>query len=169
MSLVFTGINRSCMCGKKRNTLSVPSHAIITIEHMNYPFSNKIDLLRSLKPNIGVSKYFSYGSTWENKLMPGLRLGYTTLNSSLHKRRLHDDGCCDVCGELEDRYHYFFDCGRYTNLRLTLEQTVSNLGVPLSIENYLNCHSPHENINKSVFSAVTDFIHNSRRFDNRER
>ena len=49
-----------------------------------------------------------------------LRNKCSGLNSDLFRNHIHNNTLCDLCDAVEDAYHYFFQCRKYTVERQVL-------------------------------------------------
>ena len=68
------------------------------------------------------------------------------------------------CGEIEDTEHYLLNCYHYQNLREELLNTVTTYCQPtLNVLLYGNANLS-ESENKTIFSAVQEFILKTKRF-----
>ena len=93
-----------------------------------------------------------------------LRLGASPLNSHLFKIGVKDSPSCSCGSPIEDTFHYFFCCPKYSLLRIILHTKVAHLA-PFTLQTML-CGSPecslHTNID--IFAAVHEYIRSTERF-----
>ena len=61
-----------------------------------------------------------------------LRNKCNSLNSDLFRNHIHNNPLCDLCDVVEDNYHYFFQCRKYSVERQVLNDTVRGF-YPLNI------------------------------------
>ena len=92
-----------------------------------------------------------------------LRMGCSGLNSHLFKIGVVASPLCQCCKAEEDEFHFFFICPRYTPIRLKLQNTVAELA-PLTISTLLfGCENCSIDDNLLIFTAVQEFIKDSKR------
>jgi hypothetical protein len=112
------------------------------------------------KPN----SLFFFGDRRIQVLLTRLRTKCSSLNHHLHLKNIVESPNCR-CGSIESTYHYFFECILYSNIRPQLFNIVSNLS-QLSLDTLLyGDASKSKNINLQIFTAVHEYILNSKRFD----
>ena len=114
------------------------------------------------KPSIAhVPPYFTVGNRYMSVLHARLRSG---LNGDLFRNHIRNNPFCDFCGEVEDAYHYFFQCRKYTDERQVFNDTVRGFH-PLNISVILNGNENwNTEVNVILFRAVHRYIHTSKRF-----
>jgi len=62
-----------------------------------------------------------------------IRMLQTRLNAGLFKIGLHEDGCCDVCGKLQDCIHFLMECLNTEELRKELNN-IPHIGTKWSFQ-----------------------------------
>ena len=138
----------------------------IPIEIRNLP---SLSLFKSkLREHFGWSnnrpEYYNFGERYSSILHTRLRLGSSQLNSHLFKIGVKTNASCQCGANVEDAWHYFFSCPRYTILRSQLHNSIS-LYAPFTLQTVLygspNCTLTE---NMQIFSAVQTFITMSGRF-----
>lgn len=110
-----------------------------------------------------VPDYYFTGSRKLQILHTRLRTHCSSLSADLFDKNIVDSPLC-YCGEIENCYHFFLSCHRYTNIRTELVNSISQYCNP-TLHNILqgNQELPSDS-NKSVFNAVQTFIAKSKRF-----
>ena len=92
---------------------------------------------------------------------PTTKLFFSTAKS-IPKNIINDPYC--ECGEIEDTEHYLLNCNLYQNLREELLNTVATYCQPtLNVLLYGNANLS-DSENKTIFSAVQEFILKTKRF-----
>ena len=91
------------------------------------------------------------------------RTGCSTLRLHLYSKNIIENPLCN-CGEIEDPFHFFFECNQYNLIRRDMLTCISaicnpNLKILLHRNNGL---SEEQNLN--IFMAVHNFIIKSKRF-----
>ena len=93
-----------------------------------------------------------------------LRNKCSGLNSDLFRNHIRNNPLCDLCDVVEDAYHYFFQCRKYTVERQVFNDTVRGFH-PLNINVILNGNENwNTEVNVVLFRAVHRYIHVSKRF-----
>ena len=92
-----------------------------------------------------------------------LRTGCSTLSLQLYSTNIIENPMCN-CGEIEDPFHFFFECNQYNLIRRDMLTFISvicnpNLNILLHGNNGL---SEEQNLN--IFKAVHNFIIKSKLF-----
>ncbi len=108
---------------------------------------------------------YYYGERWPALHHARLRVGCSKLNSDLHYN-LHvvENPSC-ICGSpLENAEHFLLQCAQFQNLTVVMLNDIQTV-MPISVMNLLfgNLHYTLEE-NQRVFSAVHQFILNTKRF-----
>ena len=120
---------------------------------------------RKLNDNISLPpQYYFSGSRQSQILHCRLRTNCSSLNQHLHKKNIVDSPRC-LCGSVESTYHYFFKCNMYTNIRVTLFNSIRPLCS--DITNHLLLHGKQTlslDNNVLLFKHVQKFIIDSKRF-----
>ena len=80
---------------------------------------------------------FTVGNRYMSVLHARLRNKWSGLNSDLFRNHIHNNPLCDWCDVVEDAYHYFFQCRKYTVERQVFNDTVRGFH-PLHINVILN-------------------------------
>ena len=68
------------------------------------------------RDKIKVPKYFYKGKRKLQVMHTRIRTNCSALNKDLFRKNIVDSPSC-TCGAIENAYHFFFTCGRYTNQR----------------------------------------------------
>ena len=122
--------------------------------------------------------YFSYGKRFPNICHTQLRLGYSQLNSHLHKFNIVLSPACACSFHNEDIYHFFLSCPTFVQHRNELLDIVCHILAPgvhptlivhlakdILIQYFLQGNSDlNEDINHVIFEAVQSYIMKTRRF-----
>ena len=122
--------------------------------------------------------YFSYGKRFPNICHTQLRLGYSQLNSHLHKFNIVHSPACACSFHNEDIYHFFLSCPIFVQHRNELLDIVCHTLAPgvhptlivhlakdILIQYFLQGNSDlNEDINHVIFEAVQSYIMKTRRF-----
>ena len=88
-----------------------------------------------------------------------LRNKYSGLNGDLFRNHIRNNPFCDLCGVVEDAYHYFFQCRKYTVERQVFNDKVRGFQ-PLNINVILNGNANcNTEVNVVMFRAVHRYIH----------
>ena len=64
-----------------------------------------------------VPPFFTVGNRYMSVLPARLRNKCSGLNGDLFRNHIRNNPLCDLCDVVEDAYHYFFQCGKYTDER----------------------------------------------------
>jgi hypothetical protein len=111
------------------------------------------------------SPYFSFGKKYTNIIHTKLRHNCILL-CDLHKRNITNSPYCS-CGHIEDTYHFFFACKKYSRARNNMFNRLFSLDL-VNIDTLLlsgdNALPIQTNIN--IFTAVHKFIDETCRFTN---
>ena len=108
-----------------------------------------------------VPPYFTVGNRYMSVLNAKLRNKCSGLNGDLFRNHIRNNPLCDV---VEDAYHYFFQCRKYTVERQVFNDTVRGFH-PLNIILILNDNENwNTEVNVVLFRAVHRYIHTSKRF-----
>ena len=92
-----------------------------------------------------------------------VRMGCSGLNSHLFKIGVATSPRCQCGNAEEDAFHFFFICPRYTQHRIELQNIVAELA-PLTLSTLLfGCQNCSIDENLIIFTAVQEFIKNSKR------
>ena len=129
-------------------------------------FTNAIKHLFYRKP----MKLFNHGNRCVNIIHCQLRNSASNLNADLHKDFIRDNCICDNCGfHTENAYHFFFECPQYSEERITLFNSISNMGMqkPISLDMILYGDSDISYVeNITLFNIVHEYIVKTKRFKN---
>lgn len=112
-----------------------------------------------------IPKYFLHGKRVANIIHTKLRHN-CLLNYDLHRRNIVDSPNC-ICGKKEDVFHFLFVCKLFSNARNTLFNElfqIQNLGIIDSHTLPWGNDNLDYKTNVRIFTAVQNFIINSRRF-----
>ena len=115
-------------------------------------------------------EYFHFGSRRYNVIHCQLRNSASNLNADLYHHSLLDTPECTNCiDSVENAYHYFFVCPKYTYHRNTLLQAIQDItngyDQQPSLELLLYGSPSHGlKINIKIFEAVQAFIAATKRF-----
>ena len=92
-----------------------------------------------------------------------IRTNCSALNSDLFIKNIVDSASC-TCGSIENAYHFFFMCDRYTNQRNDLFHDLNFLpNINLNLLLYGDVSRSIAD-NTSIFEAVQKFIERTKRF-----
>ena len=92
-----------------------------------------------------------------------LRTGCSTLRLHLYSENIIENPLCN-CGEIEDPFHFFFECNQYNLIRRDMLTCISAICNPnLNILLHGNDGLSEEQI-LNIFTAVHNFIIKSKRF-----
>ena len=89
-----------------------------------------------------------------------LRNNCSAPNSDLFRNHIRNNPLCDLCDVVEDAYHYFFQCRKYSVERQVFNDTVIGF-YPLNINMILYWNTEEIMV---LFRAVHRYIHASKRF-----
>ena len=165
--------NRNISVTLNRNSISQKSCIPAAIRLWNSLDDNLKDIstLPTFKKHIfsklsitHVTPYFIVGNRYMSVLLARLRNKYSGLNSDLFRNHIRNNPLCDLYDVVEDAYHYFFICRKYTVERQVFNDTVRgfhprNINVIL----YGNENWKTE-VNVVLFRAVHRYKHTSKRF-----
>ena len=127
------------------------------LSSMNY-FANHLN-----SDIIPPQKLYFQGSRLAQIYHTRLRTGCSTLRLHLYSKNIIENPLCN-CGEIEDPFHFFFECNQYNLIRRDMLTCISaicnpNLNILLHGNDGL---SEEQNLN--IFMAVHNFIIKSKRF-----
>ena len=92
-----------------------------------------------------------------------LRTHYSALNQHLHSKNIIDNPHC-LCGQIEDTYHFIFDCNNYADQRSTMNNELIEFGnLPLNVLLFGDPNFSFDQ-NVKIFAAVQRYISSTRRF-----
>ena len=92
-----------------------------------------------------------------------IRTNCSALNSDLFRKNIVNSPSC-TCGAIENAYHFFFMCGRYTNQRNNLFHDVNFIqNINLKLLLFGDVSRSIED-NTRIFEAVQKFIGKTKRF-----
>ena len=116
------------------------------------------------KDKIQIPKYYYTGKRKWQVMHTRIRTNSSALNTDLFRKNIVDSASC-TCGAIENAYHFFFMCGRYTNQRNELFHDLDF--IPHLSLNLLLYGDVSKSIdyNIRIFEAVHKFIERSRRFN----
>ena len=116
------------------------------------------------KDKIQIPKYYYTGKRKWQVMHTRIRTNSSALNTDLFRKNIVDSASC-TCGAIEDAYHFFFMCGRYTNQRNELFHDLDF--IPHLSLNLLLYGDVSKSIdyNIRIFEAAQKFIERSRRFN----
>ena len=136
------------------NELPQPTSDSTSISSFKY----RLDSIETKPPS-----YYYEGKRLGQIYHTRLRTGCKSLNQHLFSKNIVDSSLCD-CGSIEDTTHYFLNCTRYNNIRHQMFNSVSRFCSPtLHTLLYRNSNLTNEQ-NKSIMTAVQEFITQSERF-----
>ena len=95
-----------------------------------------------------------------------MRMGCSQLNSDLHRIGVVESPSCSCGADIENIYHFFFQCSKYVLLRNELQSEITNLG-NFNLNTILfgnRGQGVTQSQNEDIFNAVQKFIKNSGRF-----
>lgn len=122
-------------------------------------------LKRDIFDNINVPIYFSKGNRKLSILHARIRNNCSDLNSDLFLNHLINDRSCSCGNDNENARHYFFECDKYSYLRILMFRKTRQFH-PLSLNTILYGKSNVSNDeNFLLFQAVQQYIKDSRRFN----
>ena len=110
-----------------------------------------------------VPRYFYHGERKFQVFLTRLRTNCSSLNQDLYTKNMSDTPLC-ACGLVENTYHYFFECARYSNIREQLIQSVnlySTVSLPVLL--YGDPSVP-DTSNVNIVKAVHLYIKRTKRF-----
>ena len=138
-----------------------------TIRNIESISKFKRELKRANAPDIPVPKYYSYGPRKLNIILTQIRCCASFLNYDLHKVNIVSNPFCHCGSDIENAYHYFFECNTYTNIRLNLFLNLNWLPADCLIDLQLltcGCSELTEEQNELIFKYVFEFIKKTKRF-----
>ena len=93
-----------------------------------------------------------------------LRMGSSQLHEHLYKIGVKDSPLCSCSQGIEDSWHYFFICSRYTTYRNTLHTSII-AHAPFTLQTLLYGSSTCcLAVNKAIFLAAQKYISDTKRF-----
>ena len=92
-----------------------------------------------------------------------LRTHCSSLNQHLHSKNIIENPHC-ICGDIEDTYHFLFECANYANIRRDMYTTLADFGQLLLNVLLFGDESMSLDQNVKIFDAVQCFISCSNRF-----
>ena len=114
--------------------------------------------------NKTVNSHFYYGDRKSQVLHARLRTKCSSLNYHLFSKNLIDSPRCQ-CGKLENNFHFFFECARYSDHRTVLLNTLSNI-CTVDLNTLLRGDdSKDAQTNILIFDAVFKYIKSTKRFN----
>jgi len=84
---------------------------------------------KKLKPESSLNDLFLVGSRISNVKLAQLRMHCSKLNSHLHSLHVLDSPQCACGNDIEDIYHYFYDCPLFNNERHVFFQAIAHLNI----------------------------------------
>ena len=110
--------------------------------------------------------WFNTGNRFLNIHHTRIRLGCSKLKSDLHFNLfVEDDPFCTCDRVIEDAYHYFFICPNYTDQRLVLLNSVSQITEPRLSYLLRGNYELSVNDNDKLFKHVQTFIQETTQFN----
>ena len=92
-----------------------------------------------------------------------LRMHCSSLNEHLFSKNIVESPMC-TCGEIEDTYHFFFNCQMYANHRRVLFDNLTTLNnITLQLLLFGDKHAP-VSVNTNIFHHVHIYIASTKRF-----
>ena len=108
---------------------------------------------------------FYIGNRKANILHAKIRMGCSQLNHDMHKIGIVTSPACSCGAEIENSFHYFFECIKYTTERNLLHQNIIVLA-PFTLQTLMfgnpKCSKA---VNKIIFDSTHTYILNSGRFN----
>ena len=108
-------------------------------------------------------KFYFIGKRLGQIYCARLRTNCSSLNLHLFSKNLTDSPLC-ACGSVEDTYHYFLLCYRFSNLRRDLLNSVSMICRPTTDVFLFGIDELSTEQNKNIFLAVQNFMLKTKRF-----
>jgi len=124
--------------------------------------------LSAFKANLNKDKkiipqHYYNGERQSNILHARLRMHCSSLNEHLYTKNIVQSPYCQ-CGEIEDTYHFFFNCPIYTAKRVILFDNLSSFQ-PITLQLLLfGVKDGSYEVNSLIFKHVQSFIRDSHRF-----
>ena len=110
-----------------------------------------------------VPDLFYDGNRRLNVEHPRLRKHCSSLNEHLYSKNIVENPLF-TCGEVEDTYHYLFQCPMYQNIRVSMFSALSQFQ-PLTLRLLLfGSLELSDEINRTIFRTVQTYIDKSNRF-----
>ena len=125
---------------------------------------NLFEFKRSLiKTNARTPKYYYTGDRFSQIIHTRMRMGCSPLKHDLYMMYIVQDNACS-CGHLiENCHHFFFECPLYNHIRDVFNAI--DASIDHSVTNFLfGSKKATVAQNKVLFSVVTEFIRESKRF-----
>ena len=111
-----------------------------------------------------VPKYFYCGSRRGQILQTRLRTNCSSLNNDLFEKHITDSPQC-ICGNLENAYHYLFECPLYARQRATLQNTITQYHIDFTFDLLLYGEPTlSDEANTRIFETVQKYIIDTYRF-----
>ena len=109
-----------------------------------------------------VPAFFTKGYRYMSVLHARQKNNCSSLNSDLFRNHIHNNPLFDLCDVIEDAYHYFFQCRKYSVERQGFNDTVRGFH-PLNINVILYGNEKWiTEANMVLFRAVHRYIHASK-------
>ena len=111
-----------------------------------------------------IPKYYIDGNRFEQVQLTRIRTNCSALKDDLFQKDIVESPLCS-CGQVENSFHFFFQCPNFTHLRRSFLKDVSNLCAP-TLQNILYGNQfLTDSASTKLLSTVHKFILNSKRFD----
>ena len=111
------------------------------------------------------NELFYIGNRKANILHAKIRMGCSQLNHDMHKIGIVTSPACSCGAEIENSFHYFFECTKYTTERNLLHQNIIVLA-PFTLQTLMfgnpKCSKA---VNQIIFDSTHTYILNSGRFN----
>ena len=114
-----------------------------------------------------IETFYLYGPRKLNIILTQLRCSASFLNNDLFRANIIDDPSCHCGSDIEDVYHYFFVCPKYTLCRKTLFHNLNWLSENFVLDTKLLICGHLELSNEQniqIFKHVQNYIKRSNRF-----
>ena len=122
-------------------------------------FKRKLD-----KEKPKVNDLFYIGNRKANILHAKIRMGCSQLNHDMHKIGIVNSPACACGAQVENSYHYFFECGKYMAERDILHLQILSLA-PFTLQTLLFGHPKcTKSENRSIFEITQTYILTTGRF-----
>ena len=123
-------------------------------------FKRKLD-----KDKVKVNELFYIGSRKTNILHAKLRMGCSQLNQDMHRIGIANSPACACGAQIENAFHYFFECGKYIAERDILHFKIISMA-PFTLHTLLfgnpKCTKAE---NRIIFESTQMFILTTSRFN----
>ena len=149
-------------------------HLYITLISTYNPWNNEIDSISKFKKELKndslvckIETFYLYGPRKLNIILTQLRCSASSLNNDLFRANIINDPSCHCGSDIEDVYHYFFVCPKYTLCRKNLFDNLNWLSENFVLDTKLLICGHLELSNEQniqIFKHVQNYIKRSNRF-----